>query len=283
MLSPLAALSLSARSGPSCDSCSGGNIEGGSVLDIGAHRGEYSYWMHRQFRRRHARRGVRAAARVGRVSHRLQAIVSARSHARSRRSDCRRTAARLRMHRPRSHWAAATVDEFCYDDADTEVFDVPVTTIDEYLAEHPELRPVRFIKCDVEYHEAEVLAGAERTLREDRPELLVEWSTPRRAYRERLFDSVQQLGYSMFQFEYGRLDALHDGGTAQPAVVGVGAELCAAAAKADVRRSVQATVAARCVRSTILRITASSAQSAGNCGSVCASASSIARLPWIVK
>ena len=85
------------------------------------------------------------------------------------------------------------------------MFDVPVTTIDEYVAEHPELRPVRFIKCDVEYHEAEVLAGAERTLREDRPEMLVEWSTPRRAYRERMFRLAQQLGYAIFQFEYGRL------------------------------------------------------------------------------
>ena len=109
------------------------------------------------------------------------------------------------MHRPRSKWSAATVDEFCNDDSQTDVFDVPVTTIDEYLAEHPKLRPVRFIKCDVESHETEVLAGAERTLREDRPELLVDWSTPRRAARERLFGFMQQLGYSIFQFESGRL------------------------------------------------------------------------------
>ena len=54
-------------------------------------------------------------------------------------------------------------------------------------------------------HEAEVLAGAERTLREDRPEILVEWSTPRRAYRERMFRLAQRLGYAIFQFEYGRL------------------------------------------------------------------------------
>ena len=111
----------------------------------------------------------------------------------------------LPMHRPRRHWGAATVDEFSFDDDATEVFDVPVTTIDEYLAEHPDLRPVRFIKCDVEFHEADVLAGAERTLREDRPELLVEWSTPRRAYRERLFRLMQRLSYAIFQFEYGRL------------------------------------------------------------------------------
>jgi hypothetical protein len=82
---------------------------------------------------------------------------------------------------------------------------VPVTTLDEYVAEHPDLRPVRFVKCDVEFHEADVLAGAERILSEDRPELLVEWSTPRRAYRERLFRQMQRLSYVIFQFEYGRL------------------------------------------------------------------------------
>jgi hypothetical protein len=80
-----------------------------------------------------------------------------------------------------------------------------VTTLDEYLAEHTELRPVRFIKCDVEYHEADVLSGAERTLLDDRPELLVEWSTPRRAYRERLFRLMERLSYAILQFEYGRL------------------------------------------------------------------------------
>jgi len=50
-----------------------------------------------------------------------------------------------------------------------------------------------------------VLAGAERTLREDRPQILVEWSTPRKAYRERMFRLAQQLGYAIFQFECGRL------------------------------------------------------------------------------
>jgi FkbM family methyltransferase len=111
----------------------------------------------------------------------------------------------LQMRRPRHHWGAATVDEFCYCDNHTEAFEVPVTTIDAYVAQHPELRPVRFIKCDVEYHETEVLAGATRTLLEDRPEIIVEWSSPRRAYRERMFRLAQQSSYAIFQFEYGRL------------------------------------------------------------------------------
>jgi FkbM family methyltransferase len=182
---------------------SGRNIHGGSVLDVGAHRGVYSYWMHRRFN---------DSTRV--VAFEPQPELAAHL------ADFKKTfhldrmivepiglssqSGALTMHRPRKHWAAATVDIFG-DDNDQDVFEVPVTTIDEYMAAHPELRPVRFIKCDVEYHEAEVLAGAARILREDRPELLVEWSTPRRTYRERLFGLAQQLGYAIFQFEYGRL------------------------------------------------------------------------------
>ena len=182
----------------------GRKLRGGSVLDVGAHRGEYSYWMHRQFRE-----GTQVVAFEPqpelatfldefREAFRMDRMSVAPIGLSSRSGT-------LRMHRPRSQWGAATVDEFCNDDPETEVFDVPVTTIDEYLAEHPELRPVRFIKCDVEFHEAEVLAGAERVLREDRPELLVEWSTPRRAYRDKLFGLVQRLGYSIYQFESGKM------------------------------------------------------------------------------
>jgi FkbM family methyltransferase len=177
---------------------------GGSALDIGAHRGVYSYWMHRQFR--NATRIVafepqaelaEYLSRFRRAFHleRMEVVpLGLSSHSGSRQ-----------MHRPRGHWGAATLDEFSYDSTATDVFNVPVTTIDEYLAAHPELRPVQFIKCDVEYHEAEVLSGARETLRADRPELLIEWSTPRRAYRERLFCLMQHLDYQIFQFEFGRL------------------------------------------------------------------------------
>jgi len=179
-------------------------FSGGSMFDIGAHRGIYSYWMHRQFCDdirvvafepqpelvRHLT-NFKHAFRLDRLQ--IEPVcLSSQSGA-------------LQMRRPRHHWGAATVDEYCHSDNHTEAFEVPVTTVDEYVSVHPELRPVRFIKCDVEYHEAEVLAGAVRTLREDRPELVIEWSSPRRAYRERLFRLSQQLNYAIYQFEYGRL------------------------------------------------------------------------------
>jgi FkbM family methyltransferase len=181
----------------------GRKIQGGSVFDVGAHRGVYSYWMHRTF----------CDTRVVAFEPQPELAAHLADLKRAFRMDrlvvepigLSSRSGQLRMHRPQKHWGAATVDEFCFDDKQTDIFDVTVTTMDEYVAARPELRPVRFIKCDVEYHEDEVLAGAERTLRDDRPELLVEWSTPRRAYRERMFRLMQSLGYSIFQFEYGRL------------------------------------------------------------------------------
>jgi FkbM family methyltransferase len=180
------------------------SYRGGSVLDIGAHRGVYSYWMHRHFTDctrivafEPQRELVQHLLNFKRAFH-LDRMDIAAVGLSSRTGP-------LQMHRPSRHWGAATVDEFTCDDDTTEVFEVPVITLDEYLAEHPDLRPVRFVKCDVEYHEADVLAGAERTLLEDRPELLVEWSTPRRSYRERLFRLMERLSYAIFQFEYGRL------------------------------------------------------------------------------
>lgn len=178
-------------------------LGGGTLFDVGAYRGVYSYWLHRKF----------SNARIVAFEPQAELVEFLHDFKSAFHLDRLRiepvglssSVGTLRMHRPRNHWSAATVDEFCLDDAEMECFDVPVTTIDDYLAKHPELRPVRFIKCDVEYHESHVLAGAERTLWEDRPELLVEWSTPRRSYREPLFRLMQRLDYMIYQFEYGRL------------------------------------------------------------------------------
>jgi FkbM family methyltransferase len=51
--------------------------------------------------------------------------------------------------------------------------DVPVDTLDRILASRSDTR-VAFIKCDVEGHELDVFRGAEATLREHHPAILVE-------------------------------------------------------------------------------------------------------------
>jgi FkbM family methyltransferase len=181
----------------------GRQFDGGSVFDIGAHRGVYTYWMHRRFRSSRVVAFEPQAELVGFLTDLKRTFCLDRMQIAPIGLSSR--SGKLPMHRPRLHWGAATVDEFTFGDRETDTFEVPVTTIDNFVTENPELRPVRFIKCDVEYHETEVFAGAERVLSEDRPELLVEWSTPRRGYREKLFRQLKRLDYAAFQFEYGRL------------------------------------------------------------------------------
>lgn len=179
-------------------------FRGGSVLDVGAHHGASSYWLHNRFKD-----GTRVVAFEPQPELADELIELKRSLRLNRLEveavGLSSRSGSLKMRRSRVDWGSATVDDFALHDADAEVFDVPVTTIDEYLEVHPALRPVRLIKCDVEAHETEVLAGAKRTLSQDRPEILVEWSTPRRSYRERMFRLAQELGYAIFQFERGRL------------------------------------------------------------------------------
>jgi FkbM family methyltransferase len=54
-----------------------------------------------------------------------------------------------------------------------ETIVVPKESLDHYCARH-KLGPVKFIKADVEGSELEMLHGAERILREDRPCMLIE-------------------------------------------------------------------------------------------------------------
>ncbi|MEU4404683.1 FkbM family methyltransferase [Streptosporangium sp. NPDC023963] len=68
--------------------------------------------------------------------------------------------------------------------------DVPTVTIDEL-----DLRDVRFIKVDVEGHELAALRGAERTVRRDRPVLLVELET-RHQDIELVVDQLAEWGYT---------------------------------------------------------------------------------------
>ena len=91
-------------------------------------------------------------------------------------------------------------------------YEVEVDTLDGFLAAHPPGRPLRFLKCDVEGHELEVLAGASRTLERHRPLLLVECEVRHAAGRpvEVVFNHLRGLGYRGFFFWAGEeLDVAH--------------------------------------------------------------------------
>lgn len=81
---------------------------------------------------------------------------------------------------------------------------VPVTTLDDFLREHGQ-RAIRFIKCDVEGHELDVFRGAEGVLRNDGPMLLFECHH-REAQDGALFRYLVSLGYDGFFYHVEQAD-----------------------------------------------------------------------------
>jgi FkbM family methyltransferase len=84
--------------------------------------------------------------------------------------------------------------------------DVSVDTLDRVLASRSDEAPVAFIKCDVEGHELDVLRGAEATLREHRPAILVECEARHLRGRSMtdVFQGLGALGYRGSFFWDGR-------------------------------------------------------------------------------
>ncbi len=79
----------------------------------------------------------------------------------------------LTMRRTEVGSGGATVEMLGSGATASDVFDVPVTTIDAFVDENPGMH-VSFIKCDVEGHELSVFKGGRQVLSSDQPVLLFE-------------------------------------------------------------------------------------------------------------
>ena len=166
---------------------------GQTAIDAGAHRGAFTYWM------------LRAVGEEGRV---VAVEPIPQLAADLRRLAAGSNAGRLRVVEAVLSSAAGTVTlhvpaagylgtaTVVVQAAGHTPLPVTATTLDALCADS-EQHPVGFIKCDVEGHELEVLRGAERVLRVDRPALLVEAVDDRPAAGQtaRVFDYLRGLGY----------------------------------------------------------------------------------------
>jgi FkbM family methyltransferase len=179
------------------------DLRGATVADIGANRGIYSYWMHKAvapdgnvvaFEPQPELAAYLRELKVALGLNRLTVVEAALSS----------SAGERRLVRPRIHWGAGSLE--LEPDADRDALTVPTTTLDEYFLRSP-LRPVRFIKADIQGHEHACFVGGERLLREDRPTVLCESEDytlePVRAY-------LGALGYDGFFFLKGRLTPIAD-------------------------------------------------------------------------
>jgi FkbM family methyltransferase len=176
------------------------DLRGATVVDIGANRGIYSYWLHRK---------VGPQGRV--IAFEPQPELAQwltdfkRSFGLSQleivgqglSSACGEST----LVRPRQHWGAASLERTSA--ADCDVLHIPLTTLDHFFSD-ARYGPVRLIKCDVEGHEDSVFRGGARLLARDHPDLLFEYKDPLVSSGS-TFPLLQELGYRGYFFFRRRL------------------------------------------------------------------------------
>ena len=178
---------------------------GQAVLDLGAHKGAYAYWL---------ARAVGRSGRVVCVEPQQNLADALRSVMRPRRqvsiewaaiSDTTGTGT-LSL-RPDGSSHGASIAGFADGKVGATV-EVPTTTLADLIERH-ELPSVDFIKCDVEGHEGQVFAAEAEVIERYRPIVLVECEE-RHADGPHggvsgLVDIFEPLGYRIRFFHGGRL------------------------------------------------------------------------------
>lgn len=187
---------------------------GQTAVDIGCHKGAYTYWM----RRRVGPMGIVYAfePQPGQVAYLREAFSAMRYDnvevvpmAVSNQSG----KLPLYLHAASTHFAsleagrpAVEVGAGSGDPCTTEAPQiVDVTTLDEFFSS-PGRRGPDFLKIDVEGHELAVLEGGQQTLAKYHPSILVECEARHRADGDvrPVFELLQTLGYAGSFFCRGR-------------------------------------------------------------------------------
>jgi len=148
-------------------------LPGSTVVDIGANKGGYTYWLSKAVDRKgkvfafepqpHLADYLKKSFAEG-----FNGNITVESIGLS--SKCG-TARLIIPEKGKSYSPGATLEA---DNCEGfHSFNVPTDTLDNYFA-GKNSRPVRFIKCDVEGHELEVFKGGETLLKEDHPVILFE-------------------------------------------------------------------------------------------------------------
>ena len=176
------------------------------ALDVGAHKGGYTYWLARSVGpqgRVYAFEPQQALARNLRRSFDPARVIVEHAAVSDREGT-------MTLHVPADGRPSPSASLEMSAASPGCAVDVRVIMLDRYLPTGP--APVSFLKCDVEGHELHVFRGAEQLLRRDRPVLLFECE--QRHHRDHsiaeVFAYLQQLGYQGSFFGPGRLRPLGD-------------------------------------------------------------------------
>lgn len=171
--------------------------QGDVVLDIGAHRGAFTYWFARSVGPQGA---VVAFEPQPRLFEELQRVASSIRWRNITVFGCalgdENGEAQLAV--PRHNSSCATLVDGS-GQADTDFVTVPVTRLDDFLERTGRSKPIAFIKCDVEGFELSVFKGGRRVLTEDRPVLLFE-SFDNPHSKQDVFAFLANLNYRGYTF-----------------------------------------------------------------------------------
>lgn len=176
------------------------------ALDIGAHKGGYTYWIARSVGRQgrvYAFEPQPELARKLAMAFDPTRVLVVNAGVSDRDGT-------MQLHvpsgdRPSPGASLVTPRE---PTATSRTLDVRVIQLDSFLSGR--VQPVSFIKCDVEGHELAVFRGAEQLLRRDRPTLLFECEQRHHgsnSIRE-VFDFLHALGFVGHYFTRGQLAPL---------------------------------------------------------------------------
>jgi len=176
------------------------NLSGATVLDIGANRGIYSYWMHKKVGPTGHIIAFEPQPELVDFLHDLKKTFHI-NQLHIANTGLSSTSGPSTLIRPQNHWGGASLER----DPGSEPTDrlaIEATTLDDHFQEHESLRPVRFIKCDIEGHEYDCFLGGKNMLREDHPDLLFECGNKK---IDRIKEYLTGLGYDGYFFLHGRL------------------------------------------------------------------------------
>jgi FkbM family methyltransferase len=182
--------------------------KGDVVVDIGAHRGSYTYWMQRAVGGGGKVFSFEPQPALAAFLKRMVATLGFRQVT-VEHLGVSSVSGQMTLLVPRSSYEATFEADSI--SGDHVKHSVHVVTLDEYFAEHCGPK-IRLIKCDAEGHELEIFRGGRRILESHHPILVFECESRHltRHTPQDVFQFLESLGYSGFFHSDGQLAPLAD-------------------------------------------------------------------------
>ncbi len=181
---------------------------GDTVLDIGANKGAFTYWLSESVGPTGCVHSFEPQPSMVCELNRMASAIRFQNVAvhRIALSDTPGTAT---LHVPFNHTCASLESDSGVGETG-ESYKVDLARLDDYLGGIASNKSIDFIKCDVEGHELSVFKGAEQTLKSSLPLLLFESFIPHSdATKNPVFEFLFRIGYSGFGFEEQKLTPLN--------------------------------------------------------------------------